>query len=81
MDPVTIAAAISAVLKAYDALAGTEEKRAALKKRFTDAQKMATGAAKELETLLSDICESYALDATRARMEKAAQSNPAMRKP
>jgi hypothetical protein len=77
MDPVTIAAAITATIKLYNELAGDEAKRQQWEQRLQVAAKLGAGAVDALGDLYEEVTEATLMRAQRIRAEQARLKNPA----
>jgi hypothetical protein len=75
MDPMTMIAVISGLIKIWDELAGSPEKRAEWLRRLEAARDFV----EDLRPLLSEIAEAVAGQERRQRAERAREQNPAFR--
>jgi hypothetical protein len=81
MDPVTIIAVITGLIKVYEELAGDAEKRQMWQRRLKALEAAGKDAVADLQELMEGIAEEVALTSARKRRaEIARQNNPAFRK-
>jgi hypothetical protein len=81
MDPATIIAVITGLIKAYEELAGDAEKRQMWQRRLKALEAAGKDAVTDLQELMEGIAEEVALTSARKRRaEIARNNNPAFRK-
>ena len=80
MDPVTIIAVITGLIKAYEELAGDAEKRQMWQRRLKALEAAGKDAVQDLQELMEGVAEEVALHSGRKRRaEIARNNNPAYR--